>query len=130
MSLPLPLGGAADFFSEKIVVYDVVGTKSDVGGRWVNTAGEDYTISGVIQTHDEKAIQFDADGSISQGTLMLHTRFNLSAYDLSQDGQTTLQTFVRYQGDVWRLSRLTNWVNKTQNYNLYYMTKYTNIGGL
>lgn len=129
MSLPLPLGGAADFFAEKIVVYDVVGTKNDVG-RWVNTPGDDYIISGVIQTKDEKGIQFDSDGSISQGTLMLHTRFDLSAYDLSQDGQTLLQTFVRYQGDVWRLSRLTNWVNKTQNYNLYYMTKYTNIGGL
>jgi hypothetical protein len=128
MSLPLPLACAADFFSETITVYDVVATKSI--GRWVGTPGEDYTISGVIQTKDERGIKFDSDGAISQGTLMLHTRATLSAYDVSQDGQTLTQTFVRYQGDVWRLSRLTNWNVKTQNVNLYYMTKYVNIGDL
>lgn len=128
MSLPLPLGGAADLFVESITVYDVVSTKEV--GRWVDTPGDDYVIGGVIQTRDERDIQFDSDGSISQGTLMLHTRFDLSAFDLSQDGQTLLQTYVRYEGDVWKLSRLTNWSAKTQNYKLYYMTKYTNIGGI
>lgn len=128
MSLPLPLACAADFFSEAITVFDCTSVKEV--GRWVDTPGDDYTISGVIQTHDEKGVQFDRDGSISQGTLMLHTRATLYAYDLSQDGQTSLQTYVRYQGDVWRLSRLTNWNTKTQNINLYYMTKYVNIGGI
>lgn len=128
MSLPLPLACASDFFSEKITVFDMTSEKAV--GRWIDTPGEDYTISGVIQTHDEKGVQFDSDGSLSQGTLMLHTRANLKAYDVSQDGQTKTQTFVRYQGDVWRLSRLTNWNVKTQNVNLYYMTKYVNIGGL
>lgn len=127
--LPLAqLSQAADLFTENFFVFDIVSTNTL--GRWQETVEPDRKISGVIQTSDPKKISFDADGAISDGTLMLHTRSTLSAYDLSQDGQVIRQTYVRYKGEIWKLNQLTNWKPKTGKYNLYYLTKYTNIGNI
>ena len=128
MSLPLPLAAAADLFVEQVVVFESVSTKTL--GRWDDVQGSDRVISGVIQTSKEKVVSVDEDGAISNGTLMLHTRETLFAYDLSQDGQVLTQTYVRYGSEVWKLNELTDWPVKTQGYNLYYLTKYTNIGGI
>lgn len=128
MSLPLPLSAAADLLVEQIIVFESVGTKNL--GRWDNVQGVDRIISGVIQTSKEKTLEIAEDGALSDGLLMLHTRETLSAYDLSQDGQVLTQTYARYVGEVWKLNELTDWPIKTQGYNLYYLTKYTNIGGI
>jgi hypothetical protein len=128
MALPLPLSAAPDLFVESFIGYDEVSTKTL--GRWSVVVEADRTITGVIQTDKSKDVRLDEDGALSSGTLMLHTRETLSANDLSQDGQVLRQTYVRYMAEVWKLHRLTDWPVKTQGYNLYYLEKYTNIGGL
>lgn len=125
MSLPLPLAAAADLFVEKFNAYDTVSTKTL--GRWNAVKDPDKVISGVIQTDSEKAVSLGSDGALSDGNLMLHTRATVSANDLSQDGQTLTQTYVRYKGEIWKLSTLTNWRDKTENYGKFLLTKYTNI---
>ena len=132
MSLPLPLAAAADLFAEKIAVYDSTTTKTL--GRWSSVKGPVRIISGVIQTSKEKKVAVDEDGAISNGNLMLHTRETLFAYDLSQEqaGGIITQTYAIYGalGEVWKLNEFTNWPVKTQGYNLYYLTKFTDIGGI
>lgn len=129
MALPLyELAGAADLFIETFIAYDTVSTKTL--GRWDAVVEADRTMYGVIQTDKTKAVNLAEDGALSTGTLMLHTRETLSANDLSQDGQVLRQTYVRYKAEVWKLNTLTNWLPKTGSYNLYFLEKYTNIGGL
>ena len=128
MGVPLPLSPGGDQFVEQFIAYDSVSTKNL--GRWSEVQEADRPISGVIQTDKTKNVRLDEDGALSQGTLMLHTRETLSANDLSQDGQVLRQTYVRYGGEVWKLSSLTDWLPKTGSYNLYFLEKYTNIGGL
>lgn len=123
-----PVSRAADLFTEQVVIFDSVSTKTL--GRWDNVQGIDRIISGVIQTRKAKKVDIAEDGAISDGDVMLHTRETLTAYDLSQDGQVLTQTFARYGGEVWKLSELTDWPVKTQGYNLYYLTKATSIGGI
>lgn len=126
MSLPLPLANAANLFIEKFVAYNVVWSKTL--GQWTGAVEPDRIISGVIQTRKEKQVTLSSDGALSDGDLMLHTKDSVSATDLSQQvGQTFTQTYVRYKNEVWKLSELTNWRPKTQDYGLYYLTKYTNI---
>lgn len=128
MSLSLPLGDAGDQFVEQFIAYDTVSTKTL--GRWTPVQEADRVIWGVIQTDKNKVVNLSEDGALSTGSLVLNTRQTLSANDLSQDGQVLRQTYVRYKAEVWKLNALTNWLPKTGSYNLYFLEKYTNIGGL
>ncbi len=128
MSLPLPLAQAANFFSELITVYDT--TTVLVLGREQNTQEPDRLIKGVIQVRED-SMDIGDDGNISDGVFMLHTKETLSAYDTGEDGEIRRQTYVRFSQDVWKTTRIFDWASKTQGYNLYLLTRYSNtLGGL
>lgn len=125
MSLPLPLAGAANLFSQKITVYDETFTL--VNGRTQRVTDPDRIISGVIQTRKDKDVDLESTGALSDGNLLLHTTHDVFAADLSQEGTTDRQTYVKYDGEVWKVNKLGQWTDKTQNYNKYLLTKYTEI---
>lgn len=128
MSLPLPLAAAANLFIEKFFVFNVISSETPTdSGRQEGAKEPDRLISGVIQTDKNKEVSVASDGSISDGNLMLHTQDILSAADLSQDGQTNTQSYVRYKGEIWKVNELSNWAVKADNYKLYLLTKYTNV---
>ena len=125
MSLPLPLAAGANLFSQPITAYDEV--FSLVNGRAQTVTEPDRTIYGVIQTRGDKRVTLGSDGALSDGGLLLHTTHTVSAADVSQEGTTNRQTYVKYRGEVWKLFELANWKDKAQNYNKYRLTKYTKI---
>ncbi len=130
MSLPLPLADAANLFIEKIVAFDATITR--VSGRANKIISPDRIISGVIQSERQKEVKLASDGALSDGMLRLHTRADIFIADMSQDGgEKTVQTYIRYQGEVWKLNETdVGWAEKTQGFRKYTMTKYTNIDEL
>jgi hypothetical protein len=125
MSIPLPVNQAAYFFSQPITAYETTGTR--VNGKEVRVVAADRTIYGVIQPADPKEIELYSDGALSSGSLILHTTYPVSAYDVGQSGQVTSQTYVRYKGETWKLWKIANWDDKTFGFNRYLMEKYKNI---
>ena len=130
MSLPLPLAGAAILFTEKITAFDATITR--VSGRDQKVVSADRIISGVIQSEKQKEIELKSDGALSDGLLRLHTRAEVFIADMSQDtGEGIAQTYIRYQGEVWKLNKTdVGWAEKTQGFRKYIMTKYTNVDEL
>jgi len=126
MSLPLPLAEAAHLFIEKFIAYDV--TSVLVDGRWEETIEPDRIINGVIQTQNSREIELDSDGAIADGTMLLHTKSIIYAYDLSFDtGEETKQTYIRYKSNVWKLQQRDNWTVKCQGFNQYILIRYTKL---
>lgn len=127
MSLPLPLAYAANLFLEKFTAYNVIYTL--VNGRWERSTSESVTIAGVIQTSSNRIQDFQSDGVLSDGKLLLHTRATIYIADTSQEnGEQTIQTYIVYGGDTWRVNEYAvNWAKKTQGYEVYLLTKYLNI---
>ncbi len=126
MSLPLPLAQAANFFSETVTVYDI--TSSLVNGRYVNVQEPDRLIRGVIQVKED-SMDIGDDGSISDGVFMLQTTSTLFSFDVGIDGTTSRNTIVKYSNDVWKIIRIFDWALKTQGYNLYLLTRYSDTLG-
>lgn len=128
MSLPLPLRQAANFFSETITVYDITATL--VNGRQVNVQEPDRLIRGVIQVKED-SMDIGDDGNISDGVFMLQTTSTLFSFDVGIEGEIRRRTIVKYSDDVWEVIRIFDWARKTQGYNLYLMTRYSDtLGGI
>ena len=127
MALPLPLAGAANLFVETFTAFDT--TYTLINGRWTLAVEPDRLISGVIQSDKGKFDLVKSDGSLSDGTLILHTRDAVSMSDLSQsDGSINRQTYVKYKNETWKLNEIdVGWREKTQNYGRFILTKFTDI---
>lgn len=128
MSLPLPLAQAADMFIETdlLTAFDVSWTLVD--GRQDRVQGSDYTFSGIIQPKEDRKVSLGADGALSDGTMLLHTRRVLFVSDLSQEsGELIIQTYIKFNDELWKINAPANWSTKTQNYKVYELTKYTNV---
>ncbi len=107
----LPLGGVVSIFGQKILAFDVA--MASVKGRASRTTGVDYPIYGVIQPAGDKAQNIAASGVKSDGQMILQTRKALKAVDVSQLGaDVTDQSYVKYQGDVWRVFKVQGWYDK------------------
>lgn len=128
MSLPLPLAQAADMFIEPdlLTAFDITWTRVD--GRQIKVKGPNYTFSGVIQPDTDREVSLEADGALSDGTMLLHTREVLGVADMSQlTGEEDRQTYVQFTGELWKVNEPTRWSSKTQNYRIYGLTKDTNL---
>jgi hypothetical protein len=105
-----PVLQAITLFQQKIVVFDAAYT--DVDGRAVQTPGINYNILGVIQSASPEQIEYLAEGERTDAAKLIHTRIKLK---ISGTGQTS-QSYVRYDGDVWRVFSLGDWSGKFYRY--------------
>lgn len=112
MSIASIAGLAVNVFGQKeIAVYEETSTR--VKGRVQDpTVGADRFIFGVIQPLTDKTQEQRRTGSKTQGDLVLQTDHPIYYRDVTQaDVRETVQTFVRHQGEVWRVIGPQNWTN-------------------
>ena len=125
----LPLAQPVNFFGEALTVFEVTATRVD--GRQQSTAGADRNIFGVVQPNNDKEVKLEGAGALSHGEFLLHTWDVVYIYDYTLDTSQTMQTYLKYGGETWKLDKTQNWsghvAGKTKRYLL---TKYTNIDGI
>lgn len=113
-------GLAVGMFGQAVTVYDE--TSSRVKGRTqAPTVGADRSIFGVIQPLTDKLQRQRPTGAKTDGQLVLQTADVVYYRDVVQGGaRETRQTFVRHQGEVWRVVGPQNWTNHSgkQRYSL------------
>lgn len=118
----LPLGGVLSIFKQRITGFDVA--MAAVKGKASRTTGADYVYSGIIQPAGDKAQNIVAAGVKTDGQLILQTRKALYAVDVSQLGaDVTSQSYVKYQGEVWRAFKVQGWQDKNTGIIRYILAK-------
>lgn len=121
----LPLQSVVTLFSRGFTAYDI--TTSIVNGRRQHVQDPDRIIKGNIQPAGPKDVKTDYSGSISIGDLIIHTRFPVYFYDLEMAGPEAKQTYVRYQGETWKVNGVANWNDWNGGSDRYLLTKYTSV---
>lgn len=106
----LPVQPAIDIFSRCMKAYKV-SSGYDINRRWQEGSPEpDFTLTGVFQPADDKALQFLAEGDRSKGAKVLHTNCKLDITDRSeQTGVEQDQIYIRDGGEVWRVVAPQDW---------------------
>ena len=122
---PLPLQNALNLYGQQIGVYDAIITR--VNGRDSKIKQPDRFIFGSIQVMSPKESKLLSDGAISSGDLVLYTRDMVHQVDVTQAGNSNLQTYVRYEGNIWKTNIIGTWQDKNGGSNRYHLTRYTNI---
>ena len=126
MSLPLPLQGVVNLFGQSITAYDATFTRTL--GRVNKTIEPDRTIFGCIQPKRALKVDLSSSGALATGSLLLHTRDEVTAADMSQiDGPINRQTYINYENQTWKVETTENWADKNGGSNRYELIKYTNI---
>lgn len=125
----LPVGPAIDIFAKKLTAYKVK-SGYDVNRRWQEGfAQPDFTLTGVFQPADDKALQHLPDGDRSKGASILHTRCKLPITDTSElTGQEKDQLFIKNGGEVWRVVKQQDW-KVHGNFYRYICVKYLDSKG-
>ncbi len=106
--IPLPVNRAVSMFSQKITAYDTEG--SYVNHEWIDATGDDYTFAGKIAPASDKELELFEQGDISSGVLMVHVLSGVTLHfkDTNQTSIEGTQTYIRHQGDVWRIKPISN----------------------
>jgi hypothetical protein len=118
----LPLGGVLGIFGQKVTGFDVAMTA--VKGRASRTTGVDYTFDGIIQPAGDKAQAIAASGVKTDGQMILQTRKALYVVDVTQLGaDVTSQSYIKYQGDVWRAFKVQGWSDKNTGITRYILAR-------
>lgn len=104
-------GLAVGIFGQKVTVYEE--TSSRVKGRTqAPVVSSDRTIFGVIQPLTDKMQAQRPTGSKTDGDLVLQTGDTVHYRDITQEGtREQRQTFVRHQGEIWRVVGPQDWSN-------------------
>lgn len=120
--LPLPLGGVVNIFGQQVLAFDVAMVA--IEGKASRTVGADYPIFGVIQPAGDKAQAIVGPGVKTDGQMILQTRTVLKAVDVTQTGgAATDQSYIRYQGDVWRVFKIQGWADKNTGITRYILAR-------
>ena len=92
----LPVQPAIDIFSRPLKAYKVE-SGYDINRRWQEGFVQpDFTLCGIFQSADDKALQFLSEGDRSKGSKILHTNCKLDITDRSQEtGVQTTQIYIR-----------------------------------
>lgn len=126
--LILPLHVTHNLLTHTVQAFDVVHGK-DAAGRPVITQGGDYDITDAnAQPARYKDIQLLPEGAQSDGALVFHTRTTLKAADVSNGASTGDQTYIRHNGDIWKVWGIQNWKPHSA-IGRYILTRYVNIDG-
>lgn len=110
--------------SERIEVFDV-DFNNETTGHDINNKSGNYYIYGVIQPSDEETIDLNVDGAIGNANFMLHTSYTLQIANVNDVTASTVNSFVNYEGNRWKINGSKIWNTKTGGVNKYILTKYT-----
>lgn len=125
----LPVLPALNIFARPLTAYEV-SAGYDINRRWLENAKKpDFTLTGVFQPADEKALQLLPEGDRSKGASILHTTCKLAMTDTSESkGQEKRQIFIVDGDEVWRIFKPQNWKSNAGFYR-YICVKYLNSKG-
>lgn len=104
-------GLAVGIFGQKVTVYEETSSRTK-GRANAPAVGADRIIFGVIQPLVDKRQEQKPAGSRTKGELVLQTADDIYYRDVAQSGsREQRQTFVRHQGEIWRVTGPQNWSN-------------------
>ena len=116
-------GLAVGIFGQTIPAYEETSSRTK-GRANAPTVGADRNIFGVIQPLTDKRQDQRPTGSKTAGELVLQTADIVYYRDVNQAGdREQRQTYVRHQGEVWRVTGPQNWANHSGKQR-YALTKY------
>lgn len=103
MPLPYDMTPVLDEFLTAVTCYDVVSTVENY--EVVDTQQPDYVIAGVLLPPTDSDLGFFDEGEIREGAMTLYTysTVNLHFHDIGPAQVSQKQTFVRFNGDVYRI---------------------------
>ncbi len=116
-------GLAVGIFGQNITVYEETSSRTK-GRANAPVVSADRTIFGVIQPLTDKRQDQRPTGSKTAGELVLQTADAVYYRDVVQGGaREQRQTFVRHQGEIWRVTGPQNWTNHSGK-RRFVLTKY------
>ena len=122
--IQLPVQDALNLFCESISVYDITFTL--VLGRYERVQGPDRLVAGSI-IPDGRITDLTVNGALSHGQMTLYTTDTIVIADATATTVENSQTYMRYNGEIWKLDAITNWQQKTDGIKRYAMTKYRDV---
>lgn len=122
----LPLGVPLALFGSTVTVFDIEHTR-DVRGEGSQVRDPDRTLSGVVQPAGDKLTQLVPEGARSDGAMVLHSADpTIVAADLSAQGSTGRQTYMKHADEVWKVWALQDWRPHTA-IRRFLLTKYVGV---
>lgn len=103
MPLPFDMTPALNEFLTAVTCYDVI--SSVVNYECVEEQGTDYVIAGVLLPPTDSDLGLFDEGEIREGAMTLYTYSTVTLYfhDIGPSNVNQRQTFVRFNGDVYRI---------------------------
>lgn len=104
--LPYDMTPVLDEFITTIVCYDIESQMVDYELKPIQ--GPDYVIYGVLIPPTDLDLQLFEEGEIRDGAMILYTysTVNLYFHDMASPAEKQKQTFIRFNGDVYRIKGL------------------------
>lgn len=126
----LPVNLAANLFSSKHVAFDAT-LGRNVRGEATVVQSADRDIFGAIQPPSDKTVALLPAGAVADGVLIMHTASVINLATPRNGAVDTLQTYVRHEGEVWKVWALQGWTpHVAGGVKRYYLTKYLDPNGL
>ena len=126
--LILPLQVTHGMLSHPIVGFDVVWSRN-ARGEPSEVQEADRTFVGNLQPAKYKDVKLIPEGAQAGGVLVLHAAITeISMAGNRNGGQDNRQTYVRSNGDVWKVSSRQNW-NPHSQIGKWLLTRYVDVSG-
>jgi len=103
MAIPINMVPVLDRFIRKVTAFDEVSSIVDYKSRDA-VAESDYWFPGVLIPPSDSDLQMLEEGDIQAGTIIVYTRGKrLFFTDIQGEGSSTRQSYVRHNGDIYRI---------------------------
>ena len=104
--LPLDMTPVLDEFITAVTCFDESSVIVDFEQKPVQ--GKDYIIAGVLIPPTDLDLQLFDEGEIREGAMVLYTysTVNLHYHDVGDKSAEQKQTFIRFNGDIYRIKGL------------------------
>ena len=103
MPLPFDMTPVLNEFLTAVICYDLVSRVDDYEVKEIQ--GNDYVIAGVLLPPTDSDLGLFDEGEIREGAMTLYTYSTVTLYfhDIGPSTGEQKQTFVRFNGDVYRV---------------------------
>lgn len=126
--LILPIHLTHNLLTHTVNAFDVT-LGRDAAGRPTITQGPDYDITDAnVQPANYRQIALLPEGAQSDGAQVFHTRAPVKAADNSNGSTNSVQTYIRHNGDLWKVWAIQNW-KPHASIARYMLTRYVNVDG-
>lgn len=109
MPLPFDVSRVLNYFTRRILAYDITCEKKDFEVKKTN--GADYYFPGVIQPPTDKEIQLFDEGELASGAIIVYVKSNVNLYVADVLSSSTVpwkQTIIKHGGDEFRIKGVSN----------------------